>query len=213
MSNSTPAGRAALLASAERRRLLVEEHRAAARRVATEVHDGVVETTALEMSRGAAFLTPQQRRGERIKPVRRFEGLEWLATRKPPRISEAMRKSGETWGALWRAATSGPSLRSSLDDRITGRNSDPILTALTAAEWRIHAAHRLRKLSAPLMGHQGLIRALTLICGKGLTPREASPDGHSAARLECLLTVALDLLVEGETRAAQPLPARPQEAN
>jgi hypothetical protein len=213
MPKPSPISRTAALAAAERRRRLVEAHRAAARRTALEVAQGVDETTALDEARGAAFLKPPQGRGERVKPVRRLGGLEWLATRQPPRISPDAHRVGARWGALWRAATAGPTLRSSLDDRLTGRGSDPVLTALTQAEWRIHAAARLRALSAPLLGQRDLLRALTLVCGQDLTPREASRDGHDAARLEALLLVALDLLVAAETQPHAALPAPSREAN
>lgn len=183
------------LARQERDRLRRVESQAKARLAAREVLEGVAETTALDEGRGAEFLRPTMRRGERQKPVRRMTGLEWLYSRSPPRITAEAKAVGERYGALWRAAEADPAIRSNADDSITGAGGDPVGAAFVVACGRVDAERRLNHLREVIASQSDLVAALDLICGKELTPREASINGAAAARLESLLIVALDLLV------------------
>jgi hypothetical protein len=184
------------LENAHRRRMMVLEHRERARKVASEVSEGVSETVALREGRGGAFVHPKRRTGEMEKPIRAMSGLEYLATRKPPWISEEMKRKGELYGACWRAATGEPSLRSCINDQVTGSAVDPLWGALTAAERRIHASEKLAEMNLILWDQESMIAAMIEVCGRELTPREATRNGQEANILLCLVTVALDQLVE-----------------
>lgn len=190
------------LARQERERLLRVEGQAKARREAREVAEGVAETSGLDEARGAEFVRPAVRRGERAKPIRRMTGLEWLATRSPPRITAEARAAGERYGTVWREARADTSIRSGIDQSVTGSGGDNIGAAYIVAMSRVDAGKQLDTLRAAI-GHQpDLIAALDDICGREKTPREASINGASAARLEALLIVALDLLAGGGKIAA-----------
>lgn len=186
-------------AVAMQRRLRLLADRERERRTAAEVAVGIHETVSLSEQRGAEFNRPVHGQGEAPKPPRRITGLEWLISRKPARISAAQMRQGERWGACWRAATGEPVLRSgAISDSPVGGRDDAklILGEMRDAEARIIAAEKLEEMNLMLLNQPKLLEALTIVCGQEKTPREASTDGHAALRLECLVCVALDMLVE-----------------
>lgn len=206
MSKSTRSRQIAeSMGRAHRARLRVIEAREHARKVAAEIREGVNETTALSEGRGTEFVKPKTLPGLPSPPLRRKTGLEWLRSRKPERITEAQKLIGERWGILWRASTGDVPIRIAMIGDTIGGGGDPIWSQLTASESRIKAAEKLAEMNAIIFGNVSMVRALTEICGRELTPREASADGHAALKLECLCCVALDMMVEGckrELRAA-----------
>jgi hypothetical protein len=185
------------MSRAMRARLRVVEAREHARKVAAEVREGVNETAALSEARGTEFVKPKTTPGLPSPPIRRKAGLDWLITRAPARITEAQKLMGERWGVLWRASTGEVPIRAAIIGDTFGGGGEPIWSQLGAAESRIKAGEKLEDMNAILLHQASLIQALVAICGKEQTPREASRDGHSALRLECLCCVALDMLVEG----------------
>jgi hypothetical protein len=131
-------------------------------------------------------------------------GLEWLATRKPARISAQQRAVGEIWGVYWRAANAAAAVGSGMRDNAIGVSRDPIWAGLDAAARRIHAGAKLRELNLVLLNQASLIGALAAVCGREQTPREASRNGLDAVRIECLACCALDMLAEGTVRKTAP---------
>jgi hypothetical protein len=185
--------------NAQRRRLMVLEHRERARQVAAEVREGVSETVALSEGRGDRFLSPPVKPGEPPKPTRRKTGLETLLARKV--ITKAKFDLGEKWGTLWRMATDDPSIRSGAAEPEGGSNGDPIGSAITQARMRIAASERLAELNLLLVNQPSLIHAMAEVCGRGKTPRAASSNGRDSVRIECLVTVALDMLADPKAYA------------
>lgn len=183
-----------------RRRLIVLEAREKARIIAAEVEEGISETSALAEERGGAFVRPKVGRGDLQKPIRRMSGLEWLLTREPARITQDQKAMGERWGALWRVATGEASVRSCMNDSVGSGAGVSVKAVKHSAEARVLAGEKLDELNLMLLNQGRLLRALTEVCGRELTPREASRDGHDALQLECLVCVALDMLVEGAGR-------------
>jgi hypothetical protein len=154
--------------NAQRRRLMVLEHRERARQVAAEVREGVSETVALSEGRGDQFLAPPVKPGEPPKPTRRKTGLETLLARKV--ITKAKFDLGEKWGTLWRMATDDPSIRSGAAEPEGGSNGDPIGSAITQAKMRIAASERLAELNLLLVNQPSLIHAMAEVAGEGRRP-------------------------------------------
>lgn len=180
--------------NAQRRRFMVLEHRERARQIAAEVRDGVAETVALSEGRGEAFAVPKVERDGQARPTRRKTGLETLLARKV--ITKAKFDLGEKWGTLWRMATDDPSIRSGAAEPEGGSNGDPIGAALARAAIRVAASDRLADMNLLLLNQPSLIQAMAEVCGRGKTPRAAAVNGRDSVKIECLVTVALDMLAE-----------------
>jgi hypothetical protein len=178
-----------------------QEARERARKAAAEVAAGVEETLGLGEERGEAFLKPKPSRDGRTAPARRRTGLDWLATRKPERITVVQHQIGLRWGDYWRAVSGEESIRSCMDDTVGGAGQT-LKGVLNTAEFRAIARAKLNALNAILLGQQSLIWAMEHVCGREKTPREAARDGHEAIKIECLVVVALDMMVEGVGRQA-----------
>lgn len=194
------------LQAIERHRLLELERQERARKEAAAVAHGIAETACLEAQRGVEYLVPEQRRGERAKPIRRHTGLTLLHSL--GRITDDEARVGYIYGTLWRAIREDPSIRSNLN-RGTGGGSDRTLTLrlrLAEAEGRVQAAQRLDQLHARLFWRDDLIRALDTICGRELTPRLATRNGREAQALEDLVVTALELLVRASGRGGAAMP-------
>jgi hypothetical protein len=186
--------RTAYLARLERERLQSLERRAKARTEARAVEEGVCETVTLSSARGTAFEAPPRRRGEREKPYRRQPGLEWLSGK--GRLTCAQRQAGERYGAIWRRVHGEPSIRSTLDVKpgFGASEGGPVATLVAQAEHSAHAAGKLDALRRRLSGQPSLIAACDAVCGRELTPREATDGEREAGKLEAVLLVALDIL-------------------
>lgn len=194
--------RSAYLARLERERLQAVEARGKARLEALAVAEGVRETVALSAARGAAFEgSPGAARG---KPVRRLTGLEWLSRK--GRLDPGQRQAGERYGLIYRRATSGGKIGSSLNLNEDGGAATPISAVMSQAEARAKAVARLADLRVRLAGHAGLISACDRICGEELTPMQAAGAEREALKLEAVLGVALDLLkIESSHFVLDPL--------
>lgn len=188
------------LAAIERQRLLEEERQARARAEAQAVATGIAETACLQAQRGVEFIVPEQRRGERAKPIRKHTGLTLLHSR--GRITDDMARVGIIYGQLFRTLLADPSLRSNLN-RGAGGGGDRDSTLrlrLAEAEGRVQARAAMVRMHARLFWRTDLISALNTVCGRELTPRLATRNGQEAARLEALVVEALDLLVRSDRR-------------
>lgn len=187
-------GRAYDPARAMRERLKLLEARERSRAEARAVADGVAETVALARSRGAAFVAPAARRGEREKPYRRQTGLDWLALK--GRITPRQKAAGEAYGACWRRAGSAPTIASTLEVQPSGglAGGPSLGLILRQAAGRQRAEAELAGLRARLFGQSDLVSVCDLVCGQELTPREAAGGDRDAARIEAVLKVALDIL-------------------
>lgn len=200
MENNTPRQhrRPFDLSHLERQALHAEEIAAKARAEEAAVIIGVMETTSLEQARGAEFLEPEVKRGDRQrKPIRRLTGLQWL--RRKGRITDQQLAVGERYGALWRAAKGMVSIRSNLNQSPAG-GADRHRTMsrmVGEAMHRVIVTDKLAPMWATLGNSIMLIDALDRIAGQELTPREAARNGAEAAALEALVIVALDLLAKG----------------
>jgi hypothetical protein len=177
------------MALAERRRLLAEEAKAKARADAQAVEAGVAETLALGVARGEAAHAPGPDRGGRPRPSRRLTGLQWAAQHGG--FTEDELAAGDRYGAAYRAVAAEPALQSCLTVP-EGGGMDPA-RQIALAHWRAAQRDRLTRYRT-LLGHPRLIAACDLVAGMELTPRQASKDGHQAATLVELLSVALGLL-------------------
>jgi hypothetical protein len=189
--------RANLVRQAERERAKAE---------ALEVSTGVDETVALAEGRGEAFERPKQRPGERAKPVRRLNGLEYLKSRgvftRDGVVDNELVRIGEVWGDLWRQGYGDLPLRSCMDDSPRGGHGDPTAKALVAAQARVVAQRRLRAMSGPVMDVPALYGALATIAGIGLTPRQYGLTDKCALVVQTNLIAALELMRAGVRRAA-----------
>lgn len=191
----------------ERQALRAEEQAQRQRAEEAAVIVGMMETTSLEEARGAAFLHPEPKRGEkRRKPIRRLSGLEWL--HRKGKITDQELAAGEVYGGLYRAAHAAPSIRSNLNQS-PGGGSDSASTIgrqIKAANRRLKAGERLTLLHARLGYNADLITALDAVAGREQTPREASPDGREAAILGALAKAALGMLatMDGDWPWADP---------
>jgi|GEM_PF-948957 len=181
-------------AARERQRLRELENQARARAEADAVTRGIAETACLEAQRGVEFIVPEQRRGERQKPIRRHTGITLLHSL--GRISDDMARVGIIYGQLWRANRGDVSIPSNLN-RGSGGGGNHTVTMrlrLAEAEGRVQAGQALARMRARLYWRSDLIAALDLICGRELTPRLATRNGREAARLEALVIEALTML-------------------
>ncbi|WP_372785051.1 hypothetical protein [Phenylobacterium sp.] len=201
-------GRAYDPARAMRERLQILEAREKGRAAAREVADGVSETVALAISRGAAFEKPAAPRGGRETPYRRQAGLEWLA--KKGRITETQKAAGEAYGDCWRRAGSAPAIGSTLEVQPSGglAGGPSLGLLLKQAAGRRQAEEALEGLRARLFGQSDLVTVCDLVCGQELTPREAGGGDREAARVEAVLNVALDILSQRGRRPAVDGPSR-----
>lgn len=190
--------RVAHLARLERERLLKAARRAEDRAEAREVADGVAETVALSITRGAAFEVPPAVQGERAGPYRRRAGLDWLVQK--GRLTQAQRAVGERYGACYRRARGEVSIASTLDVKPGRSQSEgaPLSAVLAQAEASVQARARLMRYRRRLGEQAALVAACDSICGEELTPREAVAAEREAYQLEAVLAVALDLLAAGE---------------
>jgi len=172
----------------ERRRNLEIEAQSKARTEAEAVTAGVAETLALEEARGRDFLRPPVRRGERAKPVRRLDGLDWLASK--GRLTPRQVQAGRRYEKLFRILETGDvaSCLALLEIRGTAGAPAP-------AEAKTWARFKLAAARAAVGDHAGLVFALDQISGLGLRPREVTTDQRGSERLEDRLAIGLDLLV------------------
>jgi hypothetical protein len=182
------------LARRERERLLALEARAAEQTERRAVAEGVAETVALSLARGAAIAQPVAGPGRRAGPYRRQAGLEWLSRK--GRLTSAQRAAGERYGACYRRAKVEGSIASTLDvkPRTSAPGGAPLSAILSHAEGTAQASKRLAAFRARLSRQRDLVAACDQICGEELTPREAANGERAAGRLEAVLLVALDIL-------------------
>lgn len=127
------------------------------------------------------------------KPVRRVSGLDWLMTRKPPRITRSQYEAGRVYGEICsearRAEMPGKSGNGG------GGRTDYGPTELTLA-----AIRRKRDLDNNLRAMLGedaddMLRLLELVCHEGWTLREiAQGSTPEATKLEARLLIGLSLL-------------------
>lgn len=184
--------RMAHLARLERDRLIAVDPSARRRAEARALSAGVRETVALSMARGAEFEAPAAEKPEREKPYRRLAGLVWLARK--GRLTAAQVLAGEDYGESYRRAETGGGIGSSLAIQPGASQGTPLAVVVRQAEARSLAAARLAVLRERLGGQADLIAACDQVCGRELTPREATGGEREAGRLEAVLAVALDLL-------------------
>jgi hypothetical protein len=187
MAVTSPARRAAAEA-AEVRRNLIFESQAKAEAQARSVAEGLAETIALEEARGATFVRPDVRRGERAKPFVRLDGLTWLASR--GRLSPRQVQAGTRYGRLAQIIEGGDI--SSCLAMFEVRGTGPRLSPTDAKAW---ARKKLAEAREAVGEHPGLVFALDQICGLGKRPREVTTDQRASERLEDRLGLGLDLLV------------------
>lgn len=180
-----------------RARLQVLEQRGRARRAAREVADGVAETVALSRARGAAFAKEDAGSGTRETPYRRQAGLAWLLRK--GRITARQAAAGEAYGAAYRRAGAMPSIGSTLEVQPGGNlQSGPSVGQIVRmARGREEAEAALAQSRARLLNQADMVSACDLCCGEEMTPREAAGNERDAARLEAVLSVALDILAAG----------------
>ena len=177
-----------------RTRLQVLEQRAKARRATREVADGVSESVALARARGASFVRDEPAAGARETPYRRQTGLAWLLRK--GRISARQAAAGEAYGAAYRRARAAPSIGSTLEVQPGGnlQGGPSVAQIVRMARGREEAEVTLARCRARLLNQADLITACDLCCGDEMTPREAAGTDRDAARLEAVLSVALDIL-------------------
>ena len=167
--------------------------RGRARAEAQAVDLGVAETVTLSVARGAAFETPPPAGPGRARPARRMSGLDWLAAKGA--LSPAQYRAGERYGLAWRRANAESSIGSSLDLAPGGGGVEtPLSMVMARAEARAAAAARLASYRRTLGDQVALLAACDSVCGREMTPREATGGDREAGRLEAVLVVALDLL-------------------
>lgn len=184
--------RTAHLARLERERLIAVDQSARRRAEARATSAAVRETVALSIARGAGFEAPPAEKPGREKPYRRLAGLVWLARK--GRLTAAQVRAGEDYGACYRRAEAGAGVGSSLAIQPGAAQGTSIAQVVRQAEARSQAAARLAVLRGRLGGQPDLIAACDQVCGRELTPREATGGEREAGRLEAVLAVALDLL-------------------
>ena len=197
MTRNAPAARLAVLAPARRaaleaaevRRNLTRQAQIDAEAEARSVAAGVAETIAMEEARGAEFLRPDVRRGERAKPCIRLDGLTWLAAR--GRLSSRQVQAGTRYARLVQIVEGGDiaSCLALFEVRGTGPRSSPT----DAKAW---ARAKLAQARDAVGDHPGLVFALDQICGLGKRPREITKEQRASERLEDRLGLGLDLLVK-----------------
>jgi len=181
-------------AQRQQERLRLLEQRAAAQREARAVADGVSETVELSEARGAAFEQDAARSGRREALYRRRTGLDWLISK--GRITDSQWAAGQRYGTVWRRVASSDAIASTLDVRMGGGavGGPPLDAILARAEVSAHAAARLESFRRAVAAQATMVRALDLVCGRELTPREATQNEREAGKLEAVLVVALDIL-------------------
>ncbi|CAN7284059.1 hypothetical protein LJR164_001405 [Phenylobacterium sp. LjRoot164] len=185
--------RAAYLARLERERLARVAQQGRARLEARQVAEGVVETIALSVARGAEFEAPPSAPGERQRPYRRLAGLEWLSRK--GRLTTAQKAAGERYGRCYRVAQGEVAIASTLDVRPGGAAETPLTAVIARAEANARARDALNIYRETLRRQPSLVAACDMICGEELTPREAVHGGdREIYRLEAVLEVALDML-------------------
>jgi len=179
----------------ERERMLLLDRRAAAQAEGKAVSEGVCETVSLSEARGSAFSA----KSGRETTYRRQPGLEWLASK--GRLSVQQRLAGERYGHCYRRAMSEGALPSTLDvkPRATAPGGKSLSATLAHAEGTAHAAARLARYRKSLSNQPALVAACNDVCGRELTPREATANEREAGRLEAVLMVALDILAAAGT--------------
>jgi hypothetical protein len=168
----------------------------ARREEARAVGEGVAETLALEARRGAAFTAEEAEGPGRGRPYRRQPGLDWLAAK--GRISAAQKAAGLRYRDAFIVAQPTLSLASTLEVQPGMSAGGASLKALIArADVRQAAERKLALYRRQLADHPALVCACDQICGRELTPREAAGGEREGLKLEAVLLVALDLLVDG----------------
>ena len=187
MAVTSPARRAAAEA-ADVRRNLIFEAQAKAEAESRSVADGLAETIGLEEARGAVFVRPNVRRGERAKPFVRLDGLAWLASR--GRLSPRQVQAGTRYGRLAQIIEGGEV--ASCLSLFEVRGTTPHLSPTDAKLW---ARRKLAEAREVVGEHPALVFALDQVCGLGKRPREVTTDQRASERLEDRLGLGLDLLV------------------
>jgi hypothetical protein len=180
------------VSKASRRRATEDPLRLLARQEARAVAAGVAETLGLERGRGAVF-AEEGEDGRGRGTYRRQPGLEWLARK--GRISEAQKAAGERYRDAYLVAQPTLAIGSTLEVQPGMASGGPALKALVArADYRRAAERKLALYRGQLCGHPALVGACDLVCGRELTPREATGGEREGLKLEAVLLVALDLL-------------------
>ena len=171
------------------RRQLILNSIAEARAEAQAVADGVAETVALDQARGAVFDRPSPRRGEGSRPLKRLDGLSWLASR--GRLDGKQVQAGTRYGRLAQIIEGGDigSCLGLFEIRGSLRGGSP-------TDAKIWARDQLAQARAAVGEHPGLVFALDQICALGRRPREVTTDQRASERLEDRLSLSLDLLVK-----------------
>jgi hypothetical protein len=201
--------RKANLAQIERDQNLKAERQANARAEEAHRQAARAETLALAKGRGTEFEQPEQKRGESAKPMKRVPGLIWLHRKE--RISDDQLAAGVRYAQAYGRAMAEVPLRSILNrDPVSGEGLS-VARMINNAVDREQARAKLAMYQRQLGGLVSLITACDWICGVGLTPREACDDGHSAAKMEAHLIVALDLM--NAASGVRPPAAPPHDAD
>lgn len=180
-----------LMERKERQANVRAERQAAAKEQALAVQRGVKETVGLRRSRGEEFDTPKPKRGGLTPPARRLNGLEWLMSSKPPKLTPDQYKAGVRYGAVYVRAAKVGNLRSCLNDTVGGGGEADVLAHAYGTAAAESALKRYRDI---LHNQDQLVTICDRICGEGMTPRETAKDGHGASRNIEVLKIALDLL-------------------
>lgn len=170
---------------------LREEALVAARLDSREVGDGVAERVGLGEVRGEAFAVPKSAPG-RAKPVRKLSGIEGLAH--AGKLSPMQRATGLAYGEAYQDSQPPASIRSGLDDSVTGGGGLCLARLHQAAKRRLVAEARLARMRNRLGNHPDLVAACDQVAGLEMTPREVCKDGHAASALAGVLRIALDLM-------------------
>jgi hypothetical protein len=178
---------------AARERLLRLEALAKARVDEASLEASLAETVARGEDKGAEFDQPAQKRGERRKPVRRLDGLEWMHSK--ARLTDDQYAAGRRYGDAFRKASPDAPIRSVLNRDPPSGTGCAIAHLLAAAEERVYAAAKLAMYRRQLGNHRHLTSVCDRVCGEEMTPRQAAENGRGAEAVEAVLVIALDLLI------------------
>lgn len=177
----------------QRQRFLREEEQAKARADEASLRISLEQTVARGEDKGAVFDQPVQKRGERRKPIRRLDGLEWLHSKS--RITDDQLAAGRRYGDAYRKALPDAPIRSVLNRDPPAGTGCSIARLLAAAEDRVYAAEKLAMYRRQLGNHKHLTKVCDDVCGMEMTPRQAADNGRGAGAVEAVLVIALDLLI------------------
>ena len=180
------------LAAKQRSQLQRQEEREQRRREHDQVQQGLSETVALGSLRGSEYDEPQNKPGDRAKPIRKLSGLETIA--KKGLASDDQLIAGGLYASSYQATQAAGSIRSILNDT-QSLGSRSLVSIVGRAHSNLAHQERLtayrKALQSPL-----LVKACDLILGEGYTPRECAENGRTSEGIEALVIAALEILAE-----------------